>query len=269
MSHRRPWSQEFRLGRSRRRNQVLKKGGARFNIGTVRALAALVLAPAFALGAVAGAAGIVGGKPAQVEQRPTSLIWANRVFVSQQDLAKWLESRGATYEAWAAQHPSTADHFESNVEKRLSAASSAPAQDHATATDRSKPLTAGLVAGIGLAALLALFALRDRLRPVARPYRPRRPARPAVTRRQLRPLTNAGQLSASIRRHGHSAVASVSPHLTALASSAGTRRARLLEDLRDPYIRRRIQHYLPRIAFYVLSAVCALVLGASVALYFQ
>jgi hypothetical protein len=235
----------------------------------MRALAALVLAPAFALGAVAGAAGIVGGKPETAAQKPTSLIWADRVFVKPDDLAKWLESRGASYEAWAAQHPSAAQHFDKSVDGRATAASSASAQAHATKPDRSKPLTAGLVAGIGLAALLALFALRDRLRPYARTHRPRRSARPPAPRPQLHPLTNVGQLSASIRRHGHSAFASVSPHLTALASSAGTRRTRLLEDLRDPFVRRRIKHYVTRIAFYVISAICALVLGASVAIYFQ
>jgi hypothetical protein len=250
----------------------LKKGEARFNIGSVRALAALVLAPAFALGAVAGAAGIVGGKPAQVEQveqRPTSLIWANRVFVNKHDLAKWLEARGANYENWAVQHPAAAQHFEPTTETRVTAASSAPAQAQATQTDRSSSLVAGLIAGIALAALLALFAVRDRIRPLTRARTTRRRARPAVARPQLRPLTNAGQLSDSIRRHSQGAFASVTPHLTALASSAGTRRARLLEDLRDPFVRRRIQHYLPRIAFYVISALCALVLGASVAIYFQ
>jgi hypothetical protein len=241
----------------------------------VRALVALVLAPAFALGAVAGAAGIVGDKPAKVEQHPTSIVWADRVFVNQHDLAKWLESRGATYESWAAHHPSLAQPFENGAEQRVTAASSGPAKDRPAATDRSKALGAGLAAGLALASLLALFALRDRLGRFARSHTPRRPARrPArarapAARPQLHPLTNVGQLSASIRRHGHSAFASVSPHLTALASSASTRRARLLEDLRDPFVRRRIRHYLPRIAFYVISAICALVLGASVAIYFQ
>jgi hypothetical protein len=255
----------------------LKKGSPRFNIGTMRALAVLVLAPAFALGAVAGAIGLVGGNVKVDAQHPTSLVWADRVFVNQHDLAKWLESRGATYETWAAHHPSAAQLFERGAQQRVSAASSGPVKDHAAATDRSKPLRAGLAAGIALVALLALFALRDRLGPFARPRgsrrtragAPRRPARAPVARPQLHPLTNVGQLSASIRRHGQSAFASVSPHLTALASSAGARRGRLLEDLRDPFVRRRIRHYLPRIAFYVISAVCALVLGASVAIYFQ
>jgi hypothetical protein len=86
-------------------------------------------------------------------------------------------------------------------------------------------------------------------------------------------MTNVGQLSASIRRHGQSAFSSVSPHLTSLASAAAARRAYLLEDLRDPYVRRRVRrrlrHLMPRIAFYVISAICAIVLGASVAIYFQ
>jgi hypothetical protein len=228
-----------------------------------------VLAPAFALGAVIGAAGIVGGKPTTVEERSTSLVWANRVFVNRDDLAKWLESRGASYEAWAANHPSAAQHFGDGADRRVAASSPAPAEGHASATDRSKPLLAGLVAGIALAALLALFALRDRLEPFARTHRPRRPARPAVARPQLRPMTNVVELSSSIRRHSISAFATVSPHLTALASSAATRRTRLLDDLRDPYVRRHMRHLLSRSAFYVISAICALVLGASVAIYFQ
>jgi hypothetical protein len=235
----------------------------------MRALAVLVLAPAFALGAVAAATGLVGGNVKVEKQPPTSLVWADRVFVNQHDLAKWLEARGASYHTWATHHPSAAQLFEGGAEQRVTAASAGPAKGHAAATDRSKLLPAGLAAGIALVALLALFALRDRLRPFARAHTPRRPARAPVARPQLHPLTNVGQLSASIRRHGQSAFASVSPHLTALASSAGTRRARLLEDLRDPFVRRRIRHYLPQIAFYVISAVCALVLGASVAIYFQ
>jgi hypothetical protein len=235
----------------------------------MRALAALVLAPAFALGAVAGAAGIVGGKPETVEQKPTSVIWADRVFVNRDDLAKWLKSRGASYEAWAEQHPSAAQHLEKSVKLRVAAASSNAAQDQVTTTDRSKPLLIGLAAAIALAAVLALSGFRDRLRPLARAQAPRRPVRRPVASLQLRPLTNVGHVSASIRRYGHSAVASFSPHLTALASSVGTRRVRLLDELRDPYGRRRIRHYLPRIAFYVISAICALVLGASVAIYFE
>jgi hypothetical protein len=241
----------------------------------VRALAVLVLAPAFALGAVTATTGLVGGNVKVENQPPTSLVWADRVFASQHDLAKWLESRGATYETWAAHHPSAAQLFEDGAERRAATASPDPVKGHA-ATDRSKPLRAGLAPGVALVALLALFALRDRLRPFTRAHKPRRPARaprrPArasVARPQLHPLTNVGQFSASIRRHSQSAFASVSPHLTALASSAGARRAQLLEDLRDPYVRRRIRHYLPRIAFYVVSAICALVLGASVAIYFQ
>jgi hypothetical protein len=245
----------------------LNKDAPRFNIGTVRALAVLVLAPAFALGAVAGAAGIVGGKPTEVERQPASLIWANRVFVTQDDLAKWLESRGATYETWAALHPSAAQAFEHGAEQRVTAGSPGAAKDHGSSNDRAKALGAGLTAGLALAALLALFALRDRLGRFARRHPPRRPARQRVVRPRLHPLTNVGQLSASISRHGHSTVASVSPHLTALASSARTRSARLRDDL--PFVQRRLRHQLPRVAFYVISAICALVLGASVAIYFE
>jgi hypothetical protein len=168
----------------------LNKGRPRFNIGTMRALAVLVLAPAFALGAVAGAAGIVGGNVTTVESRPTSLVWADRVFVNRGDLTRWFESRGATYEAWAAHHSSAAQLFGEGTERRVPAASTAPARDHGTATDRSKPLLAGLTAGIALAALLVLVALRDRRVSFARTRAPRRLrallALPSPTRRFAR-----------------------------------------------------------------------------------
>jgi hypothetical protein len=231
----------------------------------VRALAVLVLAPAFALGAVAGAAGIVGGKT-EVERQPTSLVWANRIFVDQDDLAKWLESRGAAYEAWAARHPAAAESFSAGAER---GAAAAPAKGQGTATDRSKPLLAGLAAAIVLAGLLVLFGRRDRRASIARKRTRRRPARVAVAQQPLRPMTNAGQLSASIRQHGQSAFSSVSPRLTSLASAAAARRVHLLDDLRDPYVRQRLRHLMPWIAFYIISAICALMLGASVAIYFQ
>jgi hypothetical protein len=211
----------------------------------------------------------VGGKT-EVERQPTSLVWANRVFVSRDELAKWLESRGAAYDAWAAHHPSAAQSFGEGTERRAAAASTAPARGEGTATDRSKPLLVGLAAGIALAGMLVLFALRDRAASIARRHAPRRrPARLAVAHQPLRPMTNAGQLSASIRRHGQSVFSSVSPHLTSLASAAMARRVHLLDDLRDPYVRHRLRHLMPWIAFYVISAICALVLGASVAIYFQ
>jgi hypothetical protein len=34
-----------------------------------------------------------------------AIVWNNRVFFSREDLAKWLHSRGASYDAWVAHHP--------------------------------------------------------------------------------------------------------------------------------------------------------------------
>jgi hypothetical protein len=35
----------------------------------------------------------------------SSVIWADRVFVSQHALAAWLHSRGVGYTVWASRHP--------------------------------------------------------------------------------------------------------------------------------------------------------------------
>lgn len=34
-----------------------------------------------------------------------AIVWNNRVFFDREELAKWLRSRGASYDVWAANHP--------------------------------------------------------------------------------------------------------------------------------------------------------------------
>jgi hypothetical protein len=229
----------------------------------VRALAVLVLAPAFALGAVAGAAGIVGGNT-NVQERPRSLVWADRVFVTRNDLAIWLESRGASYEAWAARHASSAQLFGEPTGRPGSSVSVSAASGREAASDHSERLLAGLGAGIALAGLLALFALRDRISASTRTHAPRRPA---LAGAQPRLIASVGHLSASIRRQGRSTVSSSSRRLRSL--STARRQAHLLADLWDPLVWHRARDFLPRITFYVISAICALVLGASVAIFLR
>ena len=47
-------------------------------------------------------------KPVASSARPSAIVWSDRVFNSEHDLAVWLRSRGASYSDWAAQHPGLA-----------------------------------------------------------------------------------------------------------------------------------------------------------------
>ena len=52
------------------------------------------------------------------EARPTSVVWADRVFTSAHDLRAWLTSRGASYGAWVAAHPDQAAILEPTSVRR-------------------------------------------------------------------------------------------------------------------------------------------------------
>jgi hypothetical protein len=139
----------------------------------VRPLVILVVAPALALGIVAGAVGVVGPLP-EPKQRATSLIWADRVFTSREELAAWLESKGASYELWAQRHAAAARTFEPELGER----GLADSRENATAST-SRP-TWGLIAilaGVSLCGVLLLFRARERGRPVLPRRRRRLPPR--------------------------------------------------------------------------------------------
>lgn len=123
-----------------------------FNIGVVvRAFAVLVLAPAFAFGAAAGAVGIVGGVSTPVA-KPTSLVWNARVFTSRADLAGWLRGRGVTYETWAKRHPAAARVLDDR-------ANTADPQNSGASVPLPRQLLAVLTAAV--AVLAAVAALRQ------------------------------------------------------------------------------------------------------------
>ena len=206
----------------------------------MRALAVIVLAPAFALGAVAGAVGIVGG-PTTLTQRPDSLVWAVRVFRSQQSFETWLRARGASYDTWAQRHPSAAVIFDPNDKRALAAA--APAAPHRT---KGHSLLVGLVAGASLVLLFVLYALGSHRRWLPAPRTPRRAGKTVVLAR---------------------------PRLQALLATSAVAAVRwpsaLAATVHDPLTPRRIRQLLPSIAFYAIAVVLAVVIGASVAVYLQ
>lgn len=278
----------------------------------MRVLAVLVLAPAFALGAAAGAVGLVGGDNGP-SQKAESLVWADRVFVTRHELAKWLEARGVDYVAWAQLHPAAASVFDKDRSRRMAASSSSRLEDESRRRARKDhALLAALLAGLALAALLAVNALRARIARYSRSHAFRRPAwtagrlraswpRPrgrTAARRRALPRTEPRDALAWIRV-GHvwpriaSHVMSVLPERRRLgqrrlptvalaagihrpvvrmpttALTAARRHASALNDPRDTLVWRRIRHVWPRVAFYVLSALLSVALGASVAIYLR
>lgn len=215
----------------------------------MRALAVLILAPAFALGAVAGAVGLVGD--IGPTQKADSIVWAERVFVSRHDLAKWLGARGVDYDVWAQRHPSAAGVFDKQSARTM-AATSRLAEESRRRTRRGHALLAALIAGLALAMLLAVYAVRSRIAGYSRSHRRRRPAPRAF------PVRARWHLDI------HRPVL-----LPATALAATRRRALSLSDPRETLIWLRLRHVLPRIAFYGISVLLAVALGASVAIYLQ
>jgi hypothetical protein len=241
----------------------LKKGGPRFNIGKVRALAAILLAPLFALGVASVAVGIVGGvvrEPA----RPTSVVWSQRVFTSEKDLSGWLESRGGSYETWAKRHPSLASVFETRTP---AASPTGPAVATQSETHRRSMVVAPVVAGIALLVLLALQLPRLRYRGRRRGATRRR-GREARTPRQFRVRETATPAFAAARSSA-GFVAQVgrasSPHLRSLVRAGRESITDVHYALSSPHGRRIVRS----IILYTAYVIFAIALGASVAIYYR
>ena len=47
-------------------------------------------------------------RPVQSDSVARSVVWANRVFLTQHSLARWLHARGVAYGTWAERHPRAA-----------------------------------------------------------------------------------------------------------------------------------------------------------------
>jgi hypothetical protein len=116
---------------------------------------ALPLVLAFAL--VRTATQVVGVPDAPVA-KSSSIVWANRVFVTHSELALWLRARGASYTRWAERHPGLAG-------RRQSADAALTKLDQS----RTVRLLRSLVLGVVIAALLLAL-----LTPIANAVRHRR-----------------------------------------------------------------------------------------------
>jgi len=72
----------------------------------VRIVALLTVPCAVALVFALAASQLTHGPSKPVVSAPAqAIVWNNRVFFDREDLAKWLRSRGASYDVWAKHHP--------------------------------------------------------------------------------------------------------------------------------------------------------------------
>ena len=120
----------------------------------VAAAFALPLVLAFVL--VQTATRVVGVPEPPATSQPQSIVWADRVFVTHAEFARWLRARGHSYGEWALKHPALA------AGKRPVEATTISKLDR----DRTIRVLRSLVLGVALAALalLALAPLVYRLR---------------------------------------------------------------------------------------------------------
>jgi hypothetical protein len=70
----------------------------------VALVAPAVLAAALAI----WSASVVGSTPPEPPLSRSTVLWADRLFTDADDLAAWLNSRGASYRTWAERHPRAA-----------------------------------------------------------------------------------------------------------------------------------------------------------------
>src|SRR5438128_9962588 len=99
-----------------------------------------------------GAERLAGTSPIRSRVQPTSIGWANRIFATRADLARWLRSRGASYDTWALQHPAVAAASDSTPQVESANAHSGSVQSK---SQDPRHLVAGGVA-VGGASVLAL-----------------------------------------------------------------------------------------------------------------
>jgi hypothetical protein len=72
----------------------------------VRIVALLTVPCAVALVFALAASRLTGGPSNHPASAPAqAIVWNNRIFFNREELAKWLHSRGASYDVWARHHP--------------------------------------------------------------------------------------------------------------------------------------------------------------------
>ena len=101
-----------------------------------------------------GAERLAGTSPIQSRLQPTSVLWANRIFATRADLARWLRSRGASYETWAVSHPRLAA---ANSAQRAQAADHLASVVHSKGQDPTHLIALGVAGGVALLLALVLF----------------------------------------------------------------------------------------------------------------
>ena len=120
--------------------------------GVVCARVALPALLAFVV--MTGAERLAGTSPIQSRLQPTSVLWANRIFATRADLARWLRSRGASYETWAVSHPRLAA---ANSAQRAQAADHLASVVHSKGQDPTHLIALGVAGGVALLLALVLF----------------------------------------------------------------------------------------------------------------
>ena len=114
----------------------------------VRIVALLTVPCAVALVFALAASQLMGGPSKHPVSAPAqAIVWNNRVFFDREELAKWLHSRGASYEIWAVNHPQPTQ-------------ASLPATPAATKkSGRHLPSLHTVLVGAGAAGLVVVVAL--------------------------------------------------------------------------------------------------------------
>ena len=90
----------------------------------------------FAFGLVTAATELTKG-PVPEAARPTSIVWADRVFSSRRELTVWLKARGVTYKTWAALHPTASSVFGTKGQEAGRSPSASTQQAGGAHADRS------------------------------------------------------------------------------------------------------------------------------------
>jgi hypothetical protein len=73
---------------------------------------ALVIVVAAVLTAAGGGVGYAIGAEVGPFAPPPALVWGGKGFSDKAEFKRWLESRGASYKAWARKHPAAAARLE-------------------------------------------------------------------------------------------------------------------------------------------------------------
>jgi hypothetical protein len=149
-----------------------------FGAGVFFARIALPALLAFAV--MTGAERVAGTSPVRSPVQPTSVVWANRIFATKADLARWLRSHGASYQTWASAHPALAAPQEGKPAQRVadSRSSSTKGEDPTHLIALGVAFGVALVLGLILLYQRRLYDFRGSLQRGAAPV----PATPSAGR---------------------------------------------------------------------------------------